>query len=195
MPPLHGKLPTLLSVQMRILLANSWRQKDSLTQWRKEEDEFFDAECGVVVSGESKQEDNEPRVAANKTLTETPDNNQPRRINHSAGSSVLKAMKATACMSLAAAAVSNGVSVQPEPISFHDAAEFTDDNILPEKPHFFDAEDYNLPPRPGKVMHLTLDYQTILKGEKGRQVCFTKSADVDEFLDNMSHKVITAAET
>ena len=129
----------------------------------EEEEEFFDAECDVVVSGEIKQEDNTPLVSVDK---ETLDNNQPRKINHSAGANLLKVMKATACMSLAAAAGSNGVSAQPEPISFHDAAEFTDDDILPEMPCFFDAEDYNSPQRPGKVMHLTLDYQTILKGEK-----------------------------
>ena len=60
-------------------------------------------------------------------------------------------------------------------------------DILPQEPYYFDAEDFTLPPKPGKVMHLSIDYQTIGKGEKGRQVCFTSASKVNDFLSDLDY--------
>ena len=54
---------------------------------------------------------------------------------------------------------------------------------------FFDAEDYTLPPKPGRVLHLSIDYQTIGNYEKGRtdQVCFTSTENANEFLADIDY--------
>ena len=52
---------------------------------------------------------------------------------------------------------------------FYDAIENIKED---DKLYYFDAMDELEPSKPGKVMHLTIDYQTIAQGEKGRDVFF-----------------------
>ena len=54
---------------------------------------------------------------------------------------------------------------------FHDAREIPEDNQK----------------IPGRVMHLTIDYQTIGKWEKGRQVCHMAANQVSEFLEDLDY--------
>jgi len=56
--------------------------------------------------------------------------------------------------------------------------------------YFFDAKET---PKPGKVMHLSIDYQTIGKWEKGEQsrVCFMSSEDVSELIADMDWNQLT----
>ena len=67
-----------------------------------------------------------------------------------------------------------------------DSGEFMDSG---ETEEFFDAQEHleveESPP--GRVMHLTIDYQTIGKWEKGRQVCHIASDQVSEFLDDFDY--------
>ena len=106
-----------------------------------------------------------------------------------------------ACMSLAFMNSANSTnpmdtsdvtsdSVKHEPFYF-DASE----NIQYE-PFYFDAEDSLMPPKPGKVMHLSIDYQTIGKWEKGRQAYYTSTENVDSLLSDVDyHQLVGKNET
>ena len=77
---------------------------------------------------------------------------------------------------------------------FHDAMEQMEDSndkSGDEELYFFDATDILEPTKPGKVMHLTIDYQTIGKGEKGRKVSFVETEQVDTLLRDIDYYELT----
>ena len=82
----------------------------------------------------------------------------------------------TTCMSLASLNTSSAAII-PE----------TYGHTKTEEMYFFDADDYGLPPKPGKVMHLSIDYQTIGKWEKGKQQSFIPSHQVNAFLSDLDY--------
>ena len=85
----------------------------------------------------------------------------------------------TALMTLSAAMISNSSAAQQSTQLDH------------EDLYFFDAEDYGLPPRPGKVMHLSIDYQVIGDHVKGKRECFTSSTKVNAFLSDLDYRQLT----
>ena len=58
-----------------------------------------------------------------------------------------------------------------------------------ETEEFFDAKEHLEEEErpPGRVMHLTIDYQTMGKWKKGRKVCHMASDQVSEFLDDFDY--------
>jgi len=91
-------------------------------------------------------------------------------------------MLATACMTMAAGTGSASNKLDPSQ-PFGDPIEDV---------QYYDAEDYSLPPSPGRVLHLSIDYQTIGKYEKGRQdqVSFTSSSNVNAFLADLDYDLL-----
>ena len=70
----------------------------------------------------------------------------------------------------------------------------TQEEEQPEE--FFDAREIPEDNQkiPGRVMHLTIDYQTIGKWEKGRQVCHMSSDQVSEFLEDLGYHKLTGSQ-
>jgi hypothetical protein len=91
----------------------------------------------------------------------------------------------TACLSLAA----TGNAFSNDHNQFHDAI----DHVIDDTLYYFDATDEELPPKPGRAMHLTIDYQIIGKGEQGRQhqICFTRAEHVESLLADMDYDQLT----
>ena len=64
----------------------------------------------------------------------------------------------------------------------------------PDDLYYFDAFDSAIPEKPGTVMHLTIDYQTIGNHVKGEQhhVKFVNSEHVDAMLDDIDYYELTS---
>ena len=63
-----------------------------------------------------------------------------------------------------------------------------------EPVHFFDVDDMwlNLPQRPGKAFHPTVDWQLLGERESGQnRVCHTRQENVHEFLADMTFQELT----
>ena len=91
-------------------------------------------------------------------------------------------MAATVCMSVDTVPTSNASSLHDQSNPHH--------NTFPEEPYFFDAEDLAILPRPGHVMHLSIDYQTIGKWEKGRHPVFISSTKVNALLSDLDYNLL-----
>ena len=81
-------------------------------------------------------------------------------------------MAVTACMAITSADASK--SFMPQDVN---GEPLDKDNL-----HYFDAEDFMGPPKPGKVTHLTIDYFLCADGEKGRPTVYTTSNKVNVIL-------------
>ena len=64
-------------------------------------------------------------------------------------------------------------------------------SLLPEEPYYFDAEDIRLE-SPGKVMHLSIDYQLTRKGIKRPQPLHLSTTTVNTFLTEIDYDTLTA---
>ena len=60
---------------------------------------------------------------------------------------------------------------------------------LNKKLYFFDAEDISLPPKPGKVMCLSIDYQIIVKWDVTRPL-YIPLATVNAFLSDLDYDLL-----
>ena len=60
-------------------------------------------------------------------------------------------------------------------------------NILPPEPYFFDAEDLVMPPKPGKVMHLSIDPQIVGNRVKNNHSKFISKTKVNAFLSDLNY--------
>ena len=95
-------------------------------------------------------------------------------------------MAATMCMTAATATTSNASLLTEQ----NDLNSNHKERIpFSEEPYFFDAEDLNIPARPGRVMHLSMDYQTIGKWEKGKQPVFIASSKVNTLLSDLDYNL------
>ena len=56
---------------------------------------------------------------------------------------------------------------------------------------FHDAIDPYVPDKPGKVMHLSIDYQILGQGVKGNPECFIASSKVNKMLTDLDYKQLT----
>ena len=83
-----------------------------------------------------------------------------------------------ACMSLAFLGSTNATTSSKKNVTTRSP---------PHQHLYFDVEDSQLPPKPGKVVHLSIDYQTIGKWEKGRKACYTSSESVNSFLSDIDY--------
>ena len=155
-----------------------------------EEDLFFNAEedhSGESDSVNEKDPDNDNEDDDLPHLIQcVKANSQPQR-----SPSTRMMATATACMTISSAL---NAQASTDQTLFHDASdmqqEFEEFETLPKEPYYFDPHDPIIPARPGKAMHLTFDYQTMLPHERGRCACFTRSEDVDAFLSDIDYDLL-----
>ena len=59
------------------------------------------------------------------------------------------------------------------------------------EPKYFDTKDPYLPEKPGKVLHLSIDYQILGEGVKGNTECFMSTHKVNNLLSDLDYKQLT----
>ena len=57
--------------------------------------------------------------------------------------------------------------------------------------HFFDTMDPYLPDKPGRVMHLSIDYQILGERVNNNVECFMASSNVNNILAEMDYNQLT----
>ena len=146
-----------------------------------EEDEFFE------VSNEEEEVfyDSTDYKEDSHDIAFRGDRGVQQNVSTSSSTSISKnriMMTATACMAMTSADASK--CFMPKDMN----EKLLDKDDL----YYFDAEDLTKPPKPGHVLHLSIDYQTIGQGEKGRKstCAYTSYNKVNALLSDLDYNLL-----
>ena len=146
-----------------------------------DEDEFFDAsneeEQVFYDSTDYKEESHDIAFRGDRGVQQNASTSSSTNISKNR-----IMMTATACMAMTSADASK--CFMPKDMN----EKLLDKDNL----YYFDAEDLTKPPKPGRVLHLSIDYQTIGQGEKGRQstCAYTSYNKVNALLSDLDYNLL-----